>query len=165
MCNWVLDSPEVARWANKTYLSNDMSDTISHIVFVQLGKCSLTQEWSHAALFLDIIDKWVRAIGHNPQAFSYLITMLTKLGGQFGSEPALKWLSQCVNASIHPLWQERDNAERTAELLQRIWNSFEKQIRGNPATLQRYSDLVDQLVDTGVPLAGFLRQKLEQRTK
>ncbi|MBW4558113.1 MAG: hypothetical protein KME59_19695 [Trichormus sp. ATA11-4-KO1] len=165
ICNWVLDSSEIARWANNAYLSNDMSDTVSRILFVQLGKCWFKEEWSHAALFSDIIEKWVKVIGHNPQAFSYLITMLSSSGWQFAPEPTLEWLTQCVNASTHPLWQERDNSERTAELLQRIWNNFEKQIRDRTATLQRYSDLVYRLVDAGVPLAGLLRQKLEQRSK
>lgn len=163
ICNWVLDSSEIATWANNAYLSNDISDTVSSILFVRFGECCFKEEWSHAALFFDIIEKWVKVIGHNPQAFSYLITMLSTSGWQFAPEPALSWLTQCVNAGNHPLWQERENGRRTAELLQRMWNNFEKQIRSNKATLQRYSDLVYRLVDAGVPLAALLRQKLEKR--
>ncbi|ODH02407.1 hypothetical protein A4S05_24365 [Nostoc sp. KVJ20] len=165
ICNWVLDSPEVKKEANNYFLSNEISDALSRIVFVEHGKCWFEEQWSHAALFSDIIEKWVKVIGHNPQAFSYLITMLSSSVWQFAPEPTLGWLTQCVNASTHPLWQERDNGERTAELLQRIWNNFEKQIRERTATLQHYSDLVYRLVDAGVPLAGLLRQKLEQRSK
>jgi hypothetical protein len=165
ICNWVLDSSEVVEESKHNYLSNEISDILSRILFVQLGKCWFKEEWSHAALFSDIIEKWVEVIGHNPEAFSYLITMLSSSGWQFAPEPTLGWLTQCVNASTHPLWQERDNGERTAELLQRIWNNFEKQIRDRTATLQHYSDLVYRLVDAGVPLAGLLRQKLEQRSK
>ena len=53
--------------------------------------------------------------------------------------------------------------KRTAEFLQRTWDANEEQIRRQPATLKRYTELVDQLVSAGVPLASVLQMKLERR--
>lgn len=165
ICNWVLNSSELVKYANYDYLSNDISDAVSSIVFVHHGQCWLNDEWSHAGLFSNIIDQWVKVIGHNPEAYGYLITMLNKPGWQFTPEPALEWLSQCVAASRHDLWQKNSNGERTARLLQRIWNNYQQQIRSNSTTLKRYSDIVYRLVDAGVPLAGILSQKLENKKR
>jgi hypothetical protein len=111
------------------------------------------------------IDSWVSSVGYNPFAFSYLITMLNGPGWNFTPEPALEWLKRCVDAStnIGQFWKEQSNGERVARLLQRMWNNTEGQIRSNTLTLQRYSDLIDQLVGAGTPLAGVLRQRLEKR--
>jgi hypothetical protein len=82
ICNWVLDSPEIARKASYDYLDRDTGEVLQLIVFT---------------------------------------------------------------------------------LLNRIWNAFERQIRGNTVILQRYSNLVYRLVEAGIPLASVLRQKLEGR--
>lgn len=90
--------------------------------------------------------------------------MLNGIGRQFAPEPTLEWLNRCSNNAVHDLWSEqRGNGRRTAELLNRIWNGFEQQIRNDKAILQRYSNLVYQLLEAGIPLASILRQKLEGR--
>lgn len=90
--------------------------------------------------------------------------MLNGIGWQFSPEQTLEWLNQCANNAVHDLWNEqRGNGKRTAELLNRIWNSFEQQIRNDKAILQRYSNLVYRLLEAGIALASILRQKLEGR--
>ncbi|MDZ7966126.1 MAG: hypothetical protein RM368_14275 [Nostoc sp. DedSLP03] len=163
ICNWVLDSPELAKYANSSWLSNEMEDVVQLILFSRYSTSRLIDEWPHAHLFSNIINKWVKVIGHNPDAYGHLVTMLNGLGWQFVPEQALEWLSQCVNPTINNFWQERRNGERTTELLQKMWNNFENQIRSNNAILNKYSELVYQLVDAGIPLAGVLRQKLEKK--
>jgi hypothetical protein len=165
ICNWVIDSPELARKARYDFLNSKIADAVSLIVFVQNGESLLKAEWPYIILFSDIIDKWVKGVGYNPSAYGYLITMLNGPGWQFVPEPALTWLSQSVNASsdLQKLWKEYRNGERTAELLQRMWNSVEDQIRGNTTTLQRYARLIEDLVTAGIPLASLLQQKLEKR--
>ena len=165
ICNWVLDSSELAERANYDYLNREITDAVSLIVYVRYGKSYLKDEWSHAPLFSDITDKWVSVIGHNPHAYSYLITMLNGPGWTFAPEPALEWLSRIVKAhtDIGKLWCERDNGVRTAELLSRMWKNMDDQIRRDTASLKRYADLIDRLVATGVPLASRLQQQLEKR--
>jgi hypothetical protein len=163
ICNWVLESPEIANCASRPDLNQTIGDVVQLIIFRRNGKSRIRDDWSHTSLFSDIIDKWVRVVGHNPYAYTHLVVMLDGLGWQFAPEPALEWLNQCVNASIHEFWQERSNGQRTAELLHQMWNNHEKQIRSNPITLQRYSDLVDRLVGAGIALAGELQKKLEKR--
>lgn len=91
--------------------------------------------------------------------------MLNGIGWQFAPESTLEWLNRCASNAIHDLWnEERRNGRRTAELLNRIWISFEQQIRNNKAILQCYSNLVYRLVEAGIPLASILRQQLEKRS-
>jgi hypothetical protein len=164
ICNWVLDSPEIARKASYDYLDRDTGEVLQLIVFTQHGSSRIKDNWQHAHLFIDIFDKWVRLAGHHPYAYSHLLTMLNGIGWQFAPEPTLEWLNRCASNAVHNLWnEERGNGRRTAELLNRIWNGFERQIRGNRVILQRYSNLVYRLVEAGIPLASVLRQKLEGR--
>ena len=164
ICTWVLDSPEIAKCTSYHFLPNKIEDAVKLIVFVRYHQSRLKDNWPHTLLFFDIIDKWVRVIGHNPEAYSSLITMLKGPGWQFTPEPTLEWLNQCASNAVHNLWkEERGNGRRTAELLNRIWNSFERQIRSNKVLLQLYSNLVYRLVEAGIPLASVLRQKLEGR--
>lgn len=164
ICNWVLDSPEIVRKASYDYLERDAGEVLQLIVFTQHGSSCIKDDWQHTHLFADIFDKWVSIAGYNPYAYSHLLTMLNGIGWQFAPEPTLEWLSRCASNAIHDLWnEERGNGRRTAELLDRIWNSFERQIRGDRVLLQRYSDLVYRLLEAGIPLASVLQQKLEGR--
>lgn len=164
ICNWVLDSPEIARKASYDYLDRDTGEVLQLIVFTQHGSSSIKDDWQHAHLFIDIFDKWVSIAGHNLYAYSHLLTMLNGIGWQFAPEPTLEWLSRCTSNAVHDLWHEkRENGRRTAELLNRIWNSFERQIRSDSVLLRRYSNLVYRLVEAGIPLASMLQQKLEGR--
>lgn len=164
ICNWVLDSPEIARTTSDDYLDRDTGEVLQLIIFTQYGKSRIKENWQHAHLFIDIFDKWVSVAGHHPYAYSHLLTMLDGIGQQFAPEPTLEWLNRCANNAIHDLWnEERGNGRRTAELLNRIWISFERQIRNNKAILKHYSNLVYRLVEAGIPLASVLREQLEKR--
>jgi hypothetical protein len=163
ICHWVLDSPEIAREVRYDFLTSDIADAVSLIVYTRYGGSLLKAEWPHATLFFDIIEKWVEKIGHNPSAYGHLVTMLNGPGWSFSPEPALEWLNRIVNASsdIQRLWGRDSNGERTAELLMRTWNDAENYLRINASSQQRYVALVDRLVAVGVPLASILQQKLE----
>ncbi|MBW4593699.1 MAG: hypothetical protein KME46_12485 [Brasilonema angustatum HA4187-MV1] len=164
ICNWVLDSPEIARKTSYDYLDRDTGEVLQLIIFTQHDRSRIEDDWQHAHLFIEIFDKWVSVAGHNPYAYSHLLTMLNSIGWQFAPEPILKWLNRCKNNAVHDLWNEQSrNGRRTAELLNRIWISFERQIRNDKAILQPYSNLVYRLVEAGIPLASILRQKLEGR--
>lgn len=164
ICTWVLNSPEITRKASYHYLDNETGEVLQLIVFTQHGRSRIKDDWQHANLFTDIFDKWVSVVGHNPYAYSHLLTMLNGIGWQFSSELTLKWLNQCASDATHTLWyEESGNSRRTAELLNRIWSSFEIQIRRNVESLRQYSDLVYRLVGAGVPLASILQKKLEGR--
>ncbi len=164
VCNWVLDSPEIARKASYDYLDRDTGEVLQLIVFTQQGSSRIEDDWQHAHLFIDIFDKWVSIAGHNLYAYSHLLTMLNGIGWQFAPEPTLEWLSRCTSNAVYDLWnEERKNGRRTAELLNRIWNSFERQIRSDSVLLRQYSNLVYRLVEAGIPLASVLQQKLEGR--
>jgi hypothetical protein len=164
ICNWVLDSPEIARKASYAYLDRDTGEVLQLIVFTQYGTSRIKDDWQHAHLFIDIFDKWVSVVGHNSYAYSHFLTMLNGIGWQFAPKQTLEWLNRCANNAVHDLWNEqRGNGTATAQLLNRIWNSFEWQIRSDRLSLQWYSNLVYRLVEAGIPLAGVLKQKLEGR--
>ncbi|MBD2580482.1 hypothetical protein [Oscillatoria sp. FACHB-1406] len=164
ICNWVLDSPEIAKEASYDYLDRDIGEVLQLIVFTQHGSSRIKDDWQHAHLFIDIFDKWVSVAGHNPYAYSHLLTMLNGIGWQFAPESTLEWLNRCASNAVHSKgYEQRGNGRRTAELLNRIWNSFERQIRNDKVLLELYSNLVYRLVETGIPLASVLRQNLEGR--
>ena len=164
VCTWVLDSPEISRKVSHDYLDNKTEEILQLIIFTQYGSSRIKDDWQHAHLFVDVFDKWVGVAGHNPYAYSHLVIMLNGIGWQFSPEQTLRWLSQCASNATHDLWnKERRNGSRTAELLNRIWNSFETQIRRNTESLHQHSDLVYRLVGAGVPLASILQKKLEGR--
>ncbi|AOY82180.1 hypothetical protein BJP36_22000 [Moorena producens JHB] len=164
ICNWVLDSPEIARKVSCEYLDRETGAVLQLIVFTQHGSSRIKDDWQHAHLFIDIFDKWVSVAGHNPYTYRHLLTMLNGIGWQFAPEPIVEWLNRCASNAIHNLWDEKGgNGRRTAELLNRIWNNFEPKILRNKVTLQRYSNLVYQLVEAGIPLASVLQKKLEGR--
>ena len=164
ICNWILDSLEITRKTSYDYLDRDTGEVLQLIVFTQHASSRIKDDWQHAHLFIDIFDKWISEAGHNPYAYSHLLTMLNGIGWQFAPEQTLKWLNQCASNTVHKLWnEERGNGRRTAELLNRIWNSYERQIISNNVLLKLYSNLVDRLVEAGIPLASLLREKLEGR--
>ena len=164
ICDWVLNSSEIADLASREYLCHDTGEILQLIIFNRYGSSYIKEDWQHTHLFRDIFDKWVTVVGHNPDAYTHLLTMLNGLGWQFAPEPTLEWLNRCASNAIHNLWDEkRGNGTRTAELLNRIWNNFEQQIRRDKVIRQRYSNLVYQLVKAGIPLASVLQQKLEGR--
>jgi len=162
ICNWVLDSSEIAIETSDDYLDRNTGKVLQLIIFTQHGTSLIQDDWQHAHLFIDIFDKWVSVAGHNPDAYSCLLTMLNGIGWQFAPEITLKWLNQCANNAVHNLWnEERENGSKTAKLLNRIWNSFERQIRNDKTIIQKYSNLVYRLVEAGIPLASVLQYKLE----
>jgi len=164
ICKWVLDSSEIATKVSYDYLDIDTGEVLQLIVFTQHGSSRIKDDWQHAHLFIEIFDKWVSVAGPNSYAYSHFLTMLNGIGWQFALEPTLEWLNRCASNAVHDLWNEqRGNGKRTAELLNRIWNSFEQQIRSDKAILQRYSNLVYRLVEAGIPLASVLQHKLEGR--
>jgi hypothetical protein len=91
--------------------------------------------------------------------------MLNGIGWQFAPEITLNWITQCARANVNnDLWNEKlGNGRKTAELLNRIWINFEKQIWKNSKIRQHYSEIVDSLVVVGIPLASVLQEKLERR--
>jgi hypothetical protein len=162
--NWVLDSSEIATKVSYDYLDIDTGKVLQLIVFTQHGSSRIKDDWQHAHLFIDIFDKWVSVAGHNSYAYSHFLTMLNGIGWQFAPKRTLEWLNRCTNNAAHDFWNEpRGNGTRTAELLNRIWNNFERQIRSDKVSLQRYSNLVYRLVEAGIPLASVLQHKLEGR--
>ena len=165
LCGWVLDRPELSAVTGSRYLLNGISDAISLIVYVFHGESVFNPEWSHAALFADVINRWVEVICRYPETYSDLIVMLGGPGWVFAPGRSLEWMHRCVQRSRDKdeLWVERSNGERTAELLQRIWEAFEDRIRGDKATLRQYAELIDALVIAGIPLASLLQDRLEKR--
>ncbi|MEP0857954.1 hypothetical protein [Trichocoleus sp. DQ-U1] len=164
ICNWVLSSSEIVKVACLKYLDNETEEILQLIIFNHHGEYYIKGEWQHANLFIYVFDKWVTVVGHNPDAYTHLLTMLDGIGWLFAPEPTLEWLNRCASKAVHDLWNEqRGNGRRTAELLNRIWNSFEQRIRNDKVILQHYSNLVYRLVEAGIPLASMLQQKLEKR--
>jgi hypothetical protein len=163
MCYGVLDDLHAMR--NDQHWDEDESEAASVVIFVRHNMALFDEGWEYVTLFTGVIDRWIDVVKRNASFYSHLLIMLSQAMKSFCPEPAMKWLSRFLAASPHAnkLLREHQNGVRTAELLERVWNVAEVQIRGDKSTLQRYSWLVDQLVPLGIPLASLLQQKLEQR--
>lgn len=166
ICNWVLATPDLPRWIDYEYLRREVFDALSGIIYVAHGASVFNEKWTHASLFLDITQNWVRLAGHNPDAYSSLLVMLNGPGWLFAPEPALAWLSEIVGRlrNTCELWKRHSNGERTAQLLHRIWDELSESPRFDSQARGRYSNLVDELVKAGVPLAGSLQEQIERRS-
>lgn len=164
ICGWVLDDLQ-QRAESHSYYESDEADAVSLIVFVRHNMVFVEEGKSHINLFADVVDRWVDVVGGGHDAYSFLLTMLSEGGRVFTPEPALAWLKRATDAAqdVRALFGEHKNGVRTAKLLQRMWSDAEDRIRQEPATLQRFSGLVDQLVPLGIPLASLLQARLEQR--
>ena len=165
MCGWVLDDLQHRENLHYHY-DSDEADAIALIVFVRHSMVLVEEDRAHINIFSDIIDRWVAVVGGNPDAYSFLLIMLSEAGRGFTPEPALAWLSRSVEAAsdASTLFEEHQNGVRTAELLQRIWRGAEEQVRADGGMLRRFSTLLDYLVLLGIPLASMLQQKLEERS-
>ena len=165
MCGWVLDDLQ-QRAERRSYYESDEADAVSLIVFVRHNMALVDEGKSHINLFVDVIDRWVDLVGGSPNAYSYLLIMLSEAGRVFTPEPALAWLKRATDAAqeVRELFREHKNGARTAELLLRMWGGAEERIRRDAVTLQRFSGLVDELVPMGIPLASLLQRTLEQRS-
>jgi hypothetical protein len=165
LCLWILNSPAIEGKASNAEFVRDTAEVLQLIIFTEHGLPRIKADWQHAHLFTDVFDKWVNVVGHFPHAYSHLLTMLNGIGWQFAPETTLNWITQCARANVNnDLWNEKlENGRKTAELLNRIWIKFEKQIWKNSNSRQHYSEIVDSLVVVGIPLASVLQEKLERR--
>jgi hypothetical protein len=162
IAEWVLNSQEVIKGH---YLERDVEDALALLVFVRFGRFLLDNGWTHIDAFSDVIDNWVSVVGHLPRPYANLLELLsTESASTLDTSIMLKWLGAAM-ASDKPddFWSESSNGVRTARLLQRLWASREEEIGSGPSLLQVYSQIVDELVTAGVPLAGLLRRRLERR--
>jgi len=166
MCEMVLDSLKNPQNVSRDYFDSDTMKILQLIIFTYRYDSRIKSDWQHAHLFTDIFDKWVSTVGHIPEAYRHLIIMLNGIGWQFAPKKSLDWLTQCTKNSDHNLWSKNlVNPQETAALLNRIWNTYEKQVRRDKDSLQQYSNLVDSLVVAGIPLASILQEKLEKSKK
>lgn len=162
ICGWVLDDYGKAQ-ENLGRTNGDSSGALAAIVFIGYGGCLLKTTWPHARLFEGITDQWVELVGSEPRRYGDLLLMLAAFWKQFKTSTILNWLkhSSSRTSNVEKFWHERQNAEQTAELLQKIWHSRKEEVLSNPSLLTTYSTIVDELVITGVPLASALQQMLE----
>jgi hypothetical protein len=171
MCTWVIDEADllISKWAEAKYprayhyLERGVPESVRLIVFGSFGGCLLTDKWPHARVFADLVSKWVSVVGHYPDPFSDLLRFLEQPGWTCTPEPALTWLNDarnaCPDASL--LWAEHQNGDRTALLLQRMYNEHDHLIQMGQNSLERYAQLVDSLADHGVRLAAVLQRRLD----
>jgi hypothetical protein len=164
ICKWALEDLALAYAVKNGWLESQMGDAVALMVYVRRGMSLVPEAWPHAPVFIDVTEKWIDTVGTLAYAYSCLITMLEGPGWSFVPEPALSWLSRIVGASpdLPSLWNKDDNGKRTAELLQRMYNEHQAQLRQNPTALERCSRLIDRLVAAGISLAGVLQQALER---
>jgi len=167
ICDWVLDSPELAQPGARLYRAHQILPTAALAIFVSHGACSFTNRWPHLIHFANIVERWIGVVGHDPDMFSHLLTILKEVGGPALPNPALCWLGKCAATSsenVSQFWSKHDNGARTAELLRRVWISSKPQVHGDAETLRLYSGLVDALVVAGISLAATLQSDLEKGT-
>jgi hypothetical protein len=164
ICDWVLDDLGHNTRDSSSY-AEDQAGAVSLIIFVsQHNLFFVEDDWEYIDAFTDTIDRWVETVGRDPDAYNYLLQMLSRAGRKFIPEPALKWLNRSLAAEdARDFFGRHDNGPRTAILLQRMWRDAGERIRDNATSLRRYSELVDRLVLLGIPLAGYLQQSLERR--
>jgi len=149
-------------WENVT------EDALSLMLFHEEGFYWLPEDWPHVPVFFDIIEEWIEQVGCHTYRYPYLTSMLKHFSSFRLPEPTLKWLCRCAdlyakdNKTQIDFYRDiSDNGRQTAEILNHLWSTHEKQIRANSETRLCYTRLVEYLVGAGVPLAAHLQTQLE----
>lgn len=160
--NLILDDPYYNSEIDKKHFNYSTCEALSRIIFVRCELSDIENTWEHITLFSEIISKWVKIIGHNPQAYKILLSMLTTIGWQFGLEKIIEWLNIVLDNSSNTeqLYKSYGNGEKTAKLLHRIWNTFQLQIIENVVIQQPYSKIIDTLLSVGTSMASPLPRVL-----
>jgi len=167
ICAAVLENTDIAGQAAAGVGNDEMIAILGLVVFVRFGSSLFRNTWPHAHVFTAIIDRWVGEFGSKARVYTSLVLMLAGPGWTFAPEPALEWVSRCLSrtADYHALWRTNNNGDLTAQVLQSMWGSHSDRIRDDADSLQRYSQVVDNLVASGVRLAADLQRTLEQSSR
>ena len=164
VCTWVLDSRilHTDPWRFER-LGRDVNESIDLIVFGSWLGSKPPSTWAHARLFMNILDTWVRTVGHFARPYSHFIEFIKTWGWTFVPEPLLEWLHTMIaqTTDLGELWREQSNGGRTAQLLQRVLDEHEAAVAASDYSVSRLSFIVDRLVAHGSPLAGSLQARLE----
>ncbi len=162
IAEWVVSSESVRARAGDSSMGYDIAEAVTLPIFVTRNGPVFIDEWPHAPLFADTIDRWVRTIGTNGYAFACLLMLLTGPGWKLAPAPALEWIALCVEGSRpERLLRADDNASRLAGFLQRVWYDHGDAVLDDAEQCARFSSLVDRLVGLGVSLASVLQRRLE----
>ena len=162
MCQWVLDARKNQQAQNQRPI-NDW-DSLNAVIFMTSWGCFWNERWNQAAAFTDVINEWIELVGHEPRRFSRFLIMLDVLWNYFDARQIIIWFENTTDSAtnLKKFWQTDDNGNCTAVLLQKLWQKSSEEI-SEPASLKRYSKIVDSLVNFGVPLASVLQKELENR--
>jgi hypothetical protein len=161
ICGWVADVP--LSESSSGQQEQDAAEAVGFAVFTRFGMCLLDSTWPHAHVFQDTIDRWVSAFGSDASAFRDLAIMLATLGERFAAEIQIDWLNDCHSrvAELHEFVAM--NGERTARLLQTIWDRTHSLNGIDGTRAARFARLVDTLVANGVSIAAPLQKRLNAK--
>ena len=122
----------------------------------------MDENWPGLRQVTDIVEDWVQHFGGHPKTFYELTLFLEKFAEQSFPDPGLRWLETALDRAVQNdrFWNEADNGDRAAIVLQKCWSQKGHAILRVPGAKARLTRLVDLLLQRGIPLAAQLQEQL-----
>jgi len=119
--------------------------------------------WEPVFELVDLIERWVEALGHHPDCFPSLVGLLRSIGFPLVSTHGIKWLYKCFeNAGDLDKLLERDGTlSSLASLLHDAWYKQGDSLRADSTTWHQFLVLVDHLAVRGEQMAVELQRKIQ----
>lgn len=119
---------------------------------------------------VDLIEAWVKAVGHTPSCFRALLRLLSSIGFPLFAGKGLGWLSSCLEKAPSPenLLREGYNATTLAELLVKAFREQLEVLLASDMIWRTFNARVDRLSGMGelgaVDLQRSIRQASPERS-
>ncbi|HEX7705216.1 MAG TPA: AAA family ATPase [Thermoanaerobaculia bacterium] len=159
---WLLQTAHVAEYRDQSYVSREVEDMVSLIIFMRYGSPLFKPTWTCAAEFAPVIADWTNAVAPAERGFSKLLLLLERFAPNFAPSDVVAWLTRFASGQngIDPAKLAGDYGERTAHALNSIWSKQRTVILESRELRAQYGALVDALLAAGVALAGALAERL-----
>lgn len=159
---WLLQTTHVREYRDRRYISREIEDMVSLMIFMRYGSPMFKPSWTCAAEFSSVITDWTNALAPAERAFSKLLLLLERFASLFAPSDVVVWLTRFASGhdGIDPAKLAGDYGERTAQALNSIWSQHRNLIVGSRELRSQYGALVDALLAAGVALAGALAERL-----
>jgi hypothetical protein len=160
LAHWMLpDQPGTQHSARDP---REAEEALGYLVHVRYGRSMLTADWPHPDRFADVYASWVATVAAKPWGFRKFLVFLDGVGLQVSASRAIGWLASAVDRiqDRPKLWRTDGTALLTAQILARLWRTSKEEIRNEDMTIRSFVQLIDELVQSGVPLAAQIRSEI-----
>lgn len=150
--------------------ARNFEQVLALLVFADPYGTWRVERWEPLHDCVDLIEAWVKAVGHTPSCFRALLRLLSSIGFPLFTGKGVGWLSSCLEKAPSPenLLREGYNATTLAELLTKAFREQLEALLASDLNWRTFNALVDRLAGMGelgaVDLQRTIRQVRPERS-